>query len=324
MPRKTPQRFRDLETPDDFRDIVKIDLHNHFSFGFRSSFLPIPTEPLSRYNDVDHMIRYAKENIWNQFSYENSHRTYFDFCAKFTPKTAWDDNVAYLETAIDSSWSYRLFYPDPIAFISCVEQLAKVHAPGLTVMIDMGISPKFLECEFSLQWFESCLATGGIASIDIYSCENKGFPFSAFTEHARIAADSGTRIKVHIGEFSSDELMIIETIKQLNVNEIQHGLNAARSEYILSMLRDRGIGVNLCPTSNLALGLLPDMKQHPIKKFHDEGIPVTINTDDVLFFGSTLSNEYKTLHDAGVFSRGELLGIAADALCRRGIEHGSS
>jgi adenosine deaminase len=66
------------------------------------------------------------------------------------------------------------------------------------------------------------------------------------------------------------------------------------------------IRLNICPTSNLLLGRVARLQDHPIRKLFDAGVKVTVNSDDVLVFGAGVSEEFLALHQAGVFTATEL------------------
>jgi adenosine deaminase len=67
-----------------------------------------------------------------------------------------------------------------------------------------------------------------------------------------------------------------------------------------------GVRLNICPTSNVKLGRVSSMREHPIRVLFDAGVKVTVNTDDPLLFGCTLSEEFLALFEAGVLTAREL------------------
>ena len=67
-----------------------------------------------------------------------------------------------------------------------------------------------------------------------------------------------------------------------------------------------GVRLNVCPTSNVKLGRVNSLREHPIRVLFDAGVKVTINTDDPLIFGCTLSSEFLSLYAAGVMTAQEL------------------
>lgn len=88
--------------------------------------------------------------------------------------------------------------------------------------------------------------------------------------------------------------------------EIHHGINACTSKDTMRFLADNHIQLNVCPSSNVMLGLVKDYKNHPIKTLVENGVKVTINTDDLLIFDSTIENEYLLLYRAGTLSAEQL------------------
>ena len=67
-------------------------------------------------------------------------------------------------------------------------------------------------------------------------------------------------------------------------------------------LAENDIQLNVCPSSNVMLGYAADYKDHPIKILYENGVKVTINTDDLLIFDSSIENEYLLLYQAGALS----------------------
>ena len=88
--------------------------------------------------------------------------------------------------------------------------------------------------------------------------------------------------------------------------EIHHGINACTSKDTMRFLADNHIQLNVCPSSNVMMGLVKDYKNHPIKILVENGVTVTINTDDLLIFDSTIENEYLLLYRAGTLSAEQL------------------
>lgn len=74
----------------------------------------------------------------------------------------------------------------------------------------------------------------------------------------------------------------------------------------MSWLSAHHIQLNVCPTSNIMLGVAENYGSHPIRKLYDCGVPVTINTDDLLIFNQSVSQEYMNLYQAGLMTTEEL------------------
>jgi adenosine deaminase len=111
--------------------------------------------------------------------------------------------------------------------------------------------------------------------------------------------------KAHVGEFGGAE-EVRRTVELLGLAEVQHGIGAAESIEVMRWLAENRIRLNVCPTSNVMLDAAPDLAGHPIRALFDNGVPVTINTDDPMIFDQSVSDEYRNLFQASVFSAGEL------------------
>ena len=86
----------------------------------------------------------------------------------------------------------------------------------------------------------------------------------------------------------------------------------------MTWLREQETQLNVCPTSNVRLCRTGSIETHPIRKLLDNGVRVTINTDDVMIFDQTVSREYLSLYQAGVCTRDELEAIRCAGLASRG------
>lgn len=98
------------------------------------------------------------------------------------------------------------------------------------------------------------------------------------------AKEKHLKTKVHIGEFSNAE-SIKTAILLLNPDEIQHGINAIHDDYVMDMILER----------NIRLGAGTSLKNHPIRNLYDKGISITVNTDDLLLFHKTNSDQLNEL-----------------------------
>ena len=109
----------------------------------------------------------------------------------------------------------------------------------------------------------------------------------------------------HAGEYGSAE-SVREAVEVLELQQVQHGIAAATSAEVMKWLSENNILLNVCPTSNVALCRAESIKRHPIRQLFDNGIKVTINTDDLMIFGQSVSEEYLNLYREGVFTIDEL------------------
>jgi adenosine deaminase len=132
----------------------------------------------------------------------------------------------------------------------------------------------------------------------------------------RAAEDGGLRLTAHAGEVAGPER--IREAVTLGAERIAHGVTAAGDPEIIELLRERDVTLDLCPTSNVQAGIVPDLAQHPVARLHRSGVSVTISTDDRTVSDTTLTAELaRTAEETGL-TRGELAEITLNAF-RRGF-----
>ncbi|AUH34856.1 adenosine deaminase [Paracoccus tegillarcae] len=115
------------------------------------------------------------------------------------------------------------------------------------------------------------------------------------------AREAGLGLTCHAGEWGGPAS--IREALELGVSRIGHGVQAIDDPALVDDLAERGIVLEVCPGSNVALGVYPDWASHPIARLRDAGVKVTVSTDDPPFFHTTMSHEYDRLAD--VFGWGE-------------------
>lgn len=114
-------------------------------------------------------------------------------------------------------------------------------------------------------------------------------------------------ITVHAGEASIPRAAenVRSSIEILGASRIGHGLQIINDPSVMALCRDRGIPLELCPTSNYLTQAIPSLKDHPIRKLMEAGVPVTINSDDPGVFDIDLVNEYEVLSGLYNFTEAE-------------------
>ena len=107
---------------------------------------------------------------------------------------------------------------------------------------------------------------------------------------------------------------MIQGIELLSLDEVQHGISATVSNRAIDYLLEHQIRLNITPSSNVLLGRVAHMKEHPIAKLFRVGLDVTVNSDDVLIFDSDVSKEYLSLYNNHVLEAEELDRIRLNGL----------
>ncbi|MCK4514953.1 MAG: adenosine deaminase, partial [Spirochaetaceae bacterium] len=95
-------------------------------------------------------------------------------------------------------------------------------------------------------------------------------------------------------------------IRSLRVDRLGHATRAEEDETLLNYLADHEIPLEMCPISNVRTGVVDSIADHPVRRYFDRGLVVTINTDDPKMFGNSLAGEYRLLHEELGFSRDEI------------------
>ena len=140
-------------------------------------------------------------------------------------------------------------------------------------------------------------------------------PASPFAEVFDEARDAGLRLVHHAGETAGPP-SIREVLTTCHAERIGHGIRALDDPDLVAELRDRAIPLEVCPSSNVALGVAPTLAAHPFPKLRDAGLAVTLSTDIPNLLGITLSEEYQRIRDTFGYDDGalaELNHTAVDA-----------
>ncbi len=147
-----------------------------------------------------------------------------------------------------------------------------------------------------------------IIGIGLGGAESKG-PAEDFKEVFEIARNAGLKVVAHAGEDVGPE-SIWSTINNLKVTRIGHGISAIQDSKLMDYLKETQIPLEICPMSNIfTKKYVSSYKDHPIKKFYDHGMYITVNTDDPTIFGMELLDEYVNLLDNNVFTLNEVFDL---------------
>lgn len=118
------------------------------------------------------------------------------------------------------------------------------------------------------------------------------YPPEPFAEVFAAARDAGLHLMAHAGEVAGPS-SVWGAVDVLKVSRIGHGIRSVQDPALVAHLRDRGVVLDVCPSSNIRTGAAPSWKQHALRTLYDAGVLVTINSDDPPFFETTLTDEYR-------------------------------
>ncbi|MGH2533834.1 MAG: hypothetical protein ACRDJW_16200 [Thermomicrobiales bacterium] len=164
---------------------------------------------------------------------------------------------------------------------------------------------------------EACLraAGEGLAGVDFrvdpYDTEADPALWAIAYQWAERAAGAGLGITVHAGEFSTANLAA--AVRMPGLRRLGHAVYAAADPRLLEQVARGGVTIECSLSCNAILGAAPSYEDHPIRRFVDAGIPVTLNTDLPLHACTTIGREYAIAAALG-FSPDELLGLTRNAV----------
>jgi adenosine deaminase len=152
----------------------------------------------------------------------------------------------------------------------------------------------------------------GVVSFGLANDELLGPP-GRFAEAFGLARDAGLLSTPHAGELDGPH-SVVAALELLGANRIQHGVRSVEREGLVQRLADTGVCLDLCPTSNVLLAVVPSIEEHPLPQLLEAGVRLSINADDPLLFGPGLLEEYELCRE--VFDLGdlELARIAAASI----------
>lgn len=121
-----------------------------------------------------------------------------------------------------------------------------------------------------------------------------GYPPELFTKWFEQARADGLHSAPHAGELVGPA-SIWGAIRCLGAERIGHGVRAIEDPDLVTYLREKQLPLEVCPSSNLRLGVYPSLESHPLAQLYRAGVPLTVNTDDPPLFNTTLNDEFELL-----------------------------
>ncbi|MEV4013738.1 adenosine deaminase [Nonomuraea angiospora] len=134
---------------------------------------------------------------------------------------------------------------------------------------------------------------------------DESYPLAPFAEVLDAARDAGLRLVHHAGE-AAGAASIREALSLGHAERLGHGIRVLDDAALVAEVRERGIPLEVCPTSNVLLGFVPSLPEHPLPRLREAGLAVTVNTD-----GETaLADEYARLRDVFGYGDADLADLA--------------
>ncbi len=137
--------------------------------------------------------------------------------------------------------------------------------------------------------------------------DEAAWPASQFARAYEIASGSGLGCSVHAGEH--DGPASIRAALELPITRMSHGVRAIEDPSLVAELAERGIVLEVCPSSNVALGLFPTYEDHPLGALRGAGVRVTLGSDDPPYFGCSIGTEYAVAREWHGFEEEQLVQV---------------
>ncbi|HRM15816.1 MAG TPA: adenosine deaminase [Acinetobacter parvus] len=183
----------------------------------------------------------------------------------------------------------------------------------------LGISSQLIMCflrhlseEKAFETLEQALPfKDEIIAVGLDSSE-VGHPPAKFERVFAKAREEGFLIVAHAGEEGPPEY-VWEALDLLKVNRIDHGVRSEEDKQLMARLIAEKMPLTVCPLSNLKLCVVNDMKEHNIRRLLQQGVHVTVNSDDPSYFGGYMNNNFIAIQQALDLSNHELKQLAINS-----------
>jgi adenosine deaminase len=314
---------------EQMRRFPKVDLHRHLEGSIRPETLLrvakkygglLPTYDLEA-------LRHAVQVIHDPPGFRNLLGKFKVFRAFYTcreaieeiaataVREAAEENVKYLELRYSPThFSSSGRFPEAAVagwIQGAIDQASRacdiVVTPILTISRDYGVAIADSTVALAIS-----LGPRYFCGLDIAGDEmsNSAEPFAHLFAAARQA---GLGLTIHAGE-ACGAANVRAAIINLKADRIGHGVHAAEDAAVMKLLAERNVLLELCLSSNVYTGAVSAVRNHPIRQLMENGVPVSLNTDDPAMFGLTLTDDYVLAVTELGFNTDELKRINQTAL----------
>jgi len=303
--------------------LPKVELHLHIE----GSLEPELMFELAKRNNIK--LPYANvEEVRAAYKFSNLQDfldIYYAGCnVLITEQDFYDLTFAYFQKAKENNIIHTEFFFDPqshtergIAIETVVRGIRKAMKDaekkyGITSYLILSFL-KHLSEEEAIKTLESVqnmkdeFIAVGLDSTEI------GNPPQKFEKVFKMAAEQGFLRVSHAGE-EGHAGYIWDTLSFLNIDRLDHGNSSIDDVKLLEELKNKGMGLTLCPLSNLKLQVVKDLRNHPIKKMLDLGLKATVNSDDPAYFGGYINENFIAIQKALNLSKDDIIALTYNAI----------
>ncbi len=301
----------------DYAKIPKVELHIHLEgaipydalFELINKYGGDPTVP-----DISSLKKRFVYKDFTQFIetwfWKNSFlREYedFTFISELVARDLQKQNIRYAEMFFSPSTFAKNASLNVQEITSAVRTgFSKVPGISISLIADLvrDYGPKY---EMGTLSKLSEVKEYGVIGIGIGGSEHE-YPAIIFEDLYKKAHEMGFFTTAHAGEAPGVQ-SIKDAVFKLHVDRIGHGTKAYDDPEFMNYLAERSIPIELCPLSNVRTGVIKSLKDHPIRKYYNSGLLISVNTDDPKMFGNSLEKEYISLEKELNFSKKEIGNI---------------
>jgi adenosine deaminase len=311
----------------DLTTLPKAHLHLHFTGAMRhSTLLELAardqiTLPDALVQDWPPQLSAADEKGWFRFQrlYDVARsvlRTEGDV-RRLVREAAEDDRAdggRWLEIQVDPS-GYAARFGGVTAFtdlvLDAVADASRTVGIGMAVVIAANRTRHPLDAR-TLARLAAQYAGRGVVGFGLSNDERRGHT-AEFAPAFRIAERAGLMLVPHGGELLGPESIRV-CVDELHAHRLGHGVRVAEDPALLARVVEREVALELCPVSNVALGVYSDLTSVPLPELMAAGARIALGADDPLLFGSRLAAQYSTMRAAHELSDAQLADLARSSI----------
>lgn len=215
----------------------------------------------------------------------------------------------WLEIQVDPT-SYAKFVGGITPMLEIVLDEAERASLDLGIGVGVLVAASRIKHPFDARTLARLAAmhSGKVLAFGLSNDERRGAT-GDFAPAFRIARDAGLASVPHAGELLGPQA-IAETLDTLSPTRLGHGVRAAESDVVLDRVLEAGVAFEVCPGSNIGLGVYETAAHVPLRRLFDAGATIALGADDPLLFGSRLVDQYRIARDVHGFSDEELAELA--------------